>query len=297
MTSWLRMQIESVIRQQRIGVQAAVLLGLVGCHYGTRTLVDGKIAPPSPVLPVLPMVSRGYVSIGAAMAMTKDGAVAAPLHWSSERPFEMSGRQVGVGAELRVANNGTQYWLEFADGQHAQGMDEWMLSAMAGHELRFNGWSLMPWVGLGMGIGDAEYSFRDEYWCQDFGCDRRERSDSEQRAEFLRIPLEHRNERVKSLLTSIGITAVLFREDPVSPFLAGRFLLGGSFGEDGDLVIANPVDLSRGYVDVGIRWKVGTDWCILSGVGANRYMDDLFRGSDLHAYLGVSTVLMKHSAE
>lgn len=273
------------MRLRASGLLAAWLLLGTGCSRGTRTLVDGKAALPTPVLPALP-IGDG-VSLGAGTGTSWDGPRTGPLHWSSERALDLAERRLGIGAEMRASSRGAQYWMEIATGSHRAGMDATMLTLCTGHEIPLLGWSLMPWVGVGLGIHDAQYTSRDEYPCEDFGCDRTSKSDSALRADFLSIPLDRRDETVNSGLLSLGVTLLAFRESSVSPYLAGRLLLGGKLGASSDLSVANPVDFSRGFLDAGVRVRAGAQWELLAGGGVDGYRDALVRGVDVNLHAGL----------
>ncbi|MEN9355174.1 MAG: hypothetical protein RL318_2499 [Fibrobacterota bacterium] len=251
--------------------------------------MDGKVALPSPVLPALP-IGEG-VGIGAGTGTTVSQTRTRPLHWSSERPLDLAERRWGIGAELRVASRGVQYWMEFATGSHHAGLDATMVTACAGHEIPLPGWSLMPWLGLGLGIHEADYTARDDYPCEDFGCDRTPKSDSALRADFLRIPLERRSESVNSGLLSLGVTLLAFRDSPASPYLAGRLLAGGKLGKDSEISVSNPVDISRWFVDAGVRVRAGVRWELLAGAGVNGYHEARIRGMDANLNAGIRCLL------
>lgn len=270
-----------MIRRLGYGLCALILLtSLAGCGYQSRTLLDGKVAVPMPVLPMLPMAADQRMLIQGGLATNWAGTTGGRMDESSDGPLVLAPRLLGAGGNFQWRHKAFFTGVEVAGAVHDEAMASAMVHAMLGVNVAGDEASFLAWAGLGLGVGSANFAAydRSEAW---FGSD--STNDSVYRGTSTSAPL----------MASAGIALSVMDKEPVSPFLAGRVLMGLGLGNESDVTVTNPVNFGRTFVDAGVRWRPMDRLRGTAGVGVSWYQDALFSGVDANLYVGMNFTFLK----
>lgn len=263
----------------------AALLG--GCAYESRTMMEGRAAVPGPTMPVLPMTTKQRIGLslgaGAANVETRTDR----LTDSSLAPLSLSPRLVALGGQMQFRFRNAYWGGEFAAAKHGSDMASLMLMGMGGFNLAKPGWSLLAWGGLGVCAGDAHYTTQKTTVTTSAIDNHGDTDPTPQPVKTVTRQL-HQAPDEWQLMASYGVAASVLDDQSISPYVAGRLMLGQQMGAEQDVEIENPVYFHRLLVDVGARYRVGKLLTFRGGIGTVSYLDHWFHGVDLTAHLGLS---------
>lgn len=272
-----------MIRRLGQGLGALMLVtSLAGCGYQSRTLLDGKVAVPMPVLPMLPMAADQRMLIQGGVASTWPGSTAGRMSDSSRGPLILSPRRLGVGGNFQWRHKAFFAGAEGGIALHDGGMASGLAQAMAGVNVAGEEVSFLAWAGLGLGAGEATYTAADftsyDNWFE---------------PDSVNDSLYYGTSTSNPLLLSAGLALSVLDKEPVSPFVAGRVMIGLGLGQESDIHVVNSVNFSRTFVDAGVRWRPMDRLRGTAGVGVSWYQDALFSGVDANLYVGMNFTFLK----
>lgn len=263
----------------------AVLAGSAQAQQ-MHAMVEARIAVPGPSLPVLPMTLRQRLALSAGGRNEWNATRTERLTDSSLRPLSLAPALLAHGAQIQLRHRNIYWGGEGHLALHGSGCFSGMGTVMTGFNLARSSWSLLTWYGLGIMAWESRYTTSERSVSTPVVDNHGDHSLPLPAPVVVERRTVHDDSSGVGGLVAAGLSVSLLDDQPLSPYAAGRLLMG-PLGETHDSVgLRNPVDFSRVTFDAGVRWRFARLWQFRLGLGAVSYLGPRFHGVDVNAQVG-----------